>query len=112
MNKPRQTNIKASVQAISNQPRHKIDLIEDHANRTRALMLRCLILWVVFSVFIHLFVDALNNISFLGFPLGWWVSAQGSLIVFVVLCFWYSARQNHIDHDCGLAEPDQNPSKD
>jgi putative solute:sodium symporter small subunit len=32
------------------------------------------------------------------------MAAQGSLIGFVLLIFWYARRQNQIDEDCHLAE--------
>jgi len=32
------------------------------------------------------------------------MAAQGSLIVFVVLIFWFAAKQNRIDEECGVAE--------
>jgi putative solute:sodium symporter small subunit len=40
----------------------------------------------------------------LGFPLGFYMAAQGSLIVFVVLIFWFAHRQNRIDAEFGVAE--------
>ena len=67
-------------------------------------MFTVLIIWFIFGFVVHLFVNALNEIVILGFPLGWYMAAQGSLIVFVILCFWFAARQNRIDEDCGLAE--------
>ena len=68
-----------------------------HWAKTRTLMWICLAIWAIFSFVIHMFVGALNEISFLGFPLGFYMAAQGSLIVFVVLIFRYVARQNAID---------------
>jgi putative solute:sodium symporter small subunit len=32
------------------------------------------------------------------------MAAQGSLIVFVVLIFWFANRQNKIDEECDLHE--------
>ena len=75
-----------------------------HWAKTRTLMWICLAIWAIFSFVIHMFVGALNEISFLGFPLGFYMAAQGSLIVFVVLIFWYVARQNAIDEEFGAAE--------
>ena len=75
-----------------------------HWARTRRLMWTCLILWAIFSFIIHFFVSALNSITFIGFPLGFYMAGQGSLIVFVVLIFWYATRQNAIDEEFGLAE--------
>lgn len=80
------------------------DRAQEHWARTRSLMITTLIIWFIFSFGIHFFVNSLNEIVILGFPLGFYMAAQGSLIVFVVLIFWFSSRQNKIDEDCGLAE--------
>jgi putative solute:sodium symporter small subunit len=32
------------------------------------------------------------------------MAAQGSLIVFVVLIFWFASKQNRIDEEAGLHE--------
>lgn len=77
---------------------------ERHWGRTKNLMWVTLIIWFIFSFAIHFFVNALNEIVVLGFPLGWYFAAQGSLIVFVVLIFWFANRQNRIDEDFGVAE--------
>jgi len=73
-------------------------------SKTKGLMITCLVIWAIFGFVIHFFVGALNEITFLGFPLGYYMAAQGSLIVFVVLVFWFSARQDSIDHEFGVAE--------
>ena len=46
----------------------------------------------------------LNSIVILGFPLGFYMAAQGSLISYVVLCFWNASAQNKIDEEFGVAE--------
>jgi putative solute:sodium symporter small subunit len=61
-------------------------------------------LWVFFSFIIHFFVNSLNQIKFLGFPLGFYMAAQGSLIVFVVMLFVFAKRQDTIDRQEGVAE--------
>ena len=71
--------------------------------RTRSLMWTTLAIWFFFSFVIHFFVTPLNQI-FLGFPLGFYMAAQGSLIAFVVLLFWFAYRQNKIDEECGVEE--------
>ena len=75
-------------------------------SKTKGLMITCLIVWAIFGYVIHFFVSALNNIVILGFPLGFYIAAQGSLIVFVALVFWYSSRQDAIDRKFGVAEED------
>lgn len=77
---------------------------DEHWRRTKSLMWTTLAVWAFFSFVIHFFVDALNQIKIAGFPMGWYFAAQGSLIVFVILCFWFAAKQNKIDEECGVAE--------
>ena len=72
--------------------------------RTKGLMFFILALWFIFSFAIHLFVEILNKVQFLGFPLGFYLAAQGSLIVFVIIIFYYVRKQNKIDHECGVNE--------
>jgi putative solute:sodium symporter small subunit len=72
--------------------------------RTSTLMWTILALWFVFSFVIPLFAVQLNQIVVLGFPLGFYMAAQGSLIAFVVLCFWNASAQNKIDEEFGVAE--------
>lgn len=77
-----------------------------HWRRTRSLMWVTLAIWFVFSFLVHWFADALNGATFLGFPLGFYMAAQGSLVVFVVLIFWFARAQDKIDRECGMAEDD------
>jgi putative solute:sodium symporter small subunit len=62
-----------------------------------------LFLWFVFSFAVHLFVDDLNTIQFLGFPLGFYMAAQGSLIAFVLMLFWFASAQDRIDRKYDVA---------
>lgn len=79
---------------------------ERHWSRTSALMWIMMILWAFFSFFIHMFVDQLNAIKILGFPLGFYMAAQGSLIAFVIMLFVFARRQETIDRQEGVAEAD------
>lgn len=78
--------------------------LEEYWGKTRKLMVTTLVVWFVFSFVVHFFVNVLNSITFIGFPFGFYMAAQGSLIVFVVLIFWYAHRQNRIDEKYGVAE--------
>jgi putative solute:sodium symporter small subunit len=77
---------------------------ERHWEKTRNLMFVVLALWAFFSFVIHMFVEQLNSIVILGFPLGFYMASQGSLIAFVVMLFWFAWRQNRIDEEFSLAE--------
>lgn len=77
---------------------------EAYWRKTRTLMFTILFLWFVFSFGIHFFATPLNSIVIAGFPLGFYFAAQGSLVAFVILCFWNSSAQNRIDEEFGVAE--------
>jgi putative solute:sodium symporter small subunit len=63
-----------------------------------------LMIWAAVSFGATFFVEGLNAIVFFGFPLGYYMGAQGSLIVFVLLIFNYSTTMNKIDHKYNLHE--------
>lgn len=72
--------------------------------RTSALMWVMLGIWFVASFGVHVFAPLLNGVKILGFPLGFYMAAQGSLIIFVVSLFWFARRQDQIDQEFGVAE--------
>lgn len=80
------------------------NLQEQHWSRTRSLMIVHLVIWFIFSYLVHWFAPQLNKVSFMDFPLGFYMAAQGSLIVFVVQLFVFAKQQERIDRECGMAE--------
>lgn len=76
----------------------------EHWQRTRKLMFITLTIWFIFSFVVHWFAAPLNAFTFLDFPLGFYMAAQGSEIVFVITLFWFVKAQHAIDRDCGFAE--------
>jgi putative solute:sodium symporter small subunit len=69
------------------------------------LMAGCLAVWFVCSFgFGILLVEQLNTIRFAGFQLGFWFAQQGSILIFVVLIFFYAWRMNRIDQKFDVHE--------
>ena len=79
---------------------------DEHWNKTTKLMFMHLGVWVFFGYIVHMFVYPLNKIIIpvLGFPLGFYMAGQGSLIIFVVMLFMFAKQQDKIDRDHGYAE--------
>ena len=79
---------------------------KEHWRKTTNLMFMHLGVWFFFGYIVHMFVKQLNafTIPVLGFPLGFYMAAQGSLIVFVVMLFMFARQQNRIDREHGYAE--------
>ncbi len=79
---------------------------EGHWRATTRLMWITLGFWLFFGYIIQMFVNVLNEIVILGFPLGFYMAAQGSLIAFVVILFVFAKAQDNIDREYGVAEDD------
>jgi putative solute:sodium symporter small subunit len=56
-----------------------------------------LVIWFIVTFVEGWYARELNNYSFLGFPLGFYMSAQGSLIIYVVLIGIYAWYMNKLD---------------
>jgi putative solute:sodium symporter small subunit len=85
---------------------HAVSNPNDEAwwNKTKTLMITALSIWVLFAFVIHLFANSLNEIVIMGFPLGFYMAAQGSLIIFAILVFWFTKKQDSIDRHFGVSE--------
>ncbi len=75
-----------------------------HWEKTRMLTIIVLIVWFVFAFAVHWFAKPLNELSFLGFPLGYYFAVQGSLAIFVVIIFLQNVLQDRIDDESGLSD--------
>jgi putative solute:sodium symporter small subunit len=65
-------------------------------NLTYVLIL--LSIWFVVSyLFGIIMADSLDNMHFLGFPLGFWFANQGSEVIFVILIAVYVKLMNKLD---------------
>lgn len=77
---------------------------DQHWTKTKRLMILMMSLWFFFGYIVHIFAVPLNGIKIFGFPFGFYMAAQGSLIAFVVMLFWFAKAQDKIDQESGFAE--------
>jgi putative solute:sodium symporter small subunit len=75
-----------------------------HWAKTRNLTIIILIFWAIFSFVLPWYAHALNSVSFIGFPLGFYFTAQGSLIAFVLMIVIQNWFQDKIDDEYGMGE--------
>jgi len=69
------------------------------------LIIGLLLIWCGVTFLPIFFVAQLNQIEILtGFPLGYYMGAQGSLIVFIILIFFYAWRMERLDQAYGIAQ--------
>ena len=66
-----------------------------------------LFIWFVVTFVEAWFARELNQFTFLGFPFGFYMSAQGSLIIYVVLIGVYAWYMNRLDKQYDVDEGDE-----
>jgi len=65
----------------------------------------CLIIWAIVSFGFGIVLrPMLSGISVGGTDLGFWFAQQGSILVFLVLIFFYAYRMNKLDRQHGVDE--------
>jgi putative solute:sodium symporter small subunit len=70
------------------------------------LIATLLAIWFAVAYIPPLIINQLNSIVIAGFPLGYYMASQGSLVVFVVLIFYYAWRMNRLDDQYGMKDRD------
>jgi putative solute:sodium symporter small subunit len=63
-----------------------------------------LAIWFVATFVVIYFAPQLNNIVIMGFPLAFYMGAQGSLIIYVLIIWFYARRMNQLDNEYGVQE--------
>ena len=65
----------------------------------------CLVIWALVSFGFGIILRPLvSGIRFGGTDLGFWFAQQGSILVFLVLLFFYAIRMRAIDRQFGVQE--------
>ncbi|MFN3599464.1 MAG: DUF4212 domain-containing protein [Aquificaceae bacterium] len=78
--------------------------LENYWRENRNLMLLVLFIWALVSYGAALISGILNKIVIFGFPLGYYMGSQGSLIVFLLLIIFYAKNMDQIDKKYGVEE--------
>ena len=63
-----------------------------------------LVIWFVVTYVVGWYARELNELVIFGFPFGFYMGAQGSLIIYVIMIFYYAIRMNKLDKEYGVAE--------
>ena|SRR2546421_11751865 len=71
--------------------------------RNLRLTAALLAVWFVVTFVIGWYARELD-FSFFGWPFSFWVAAQGALIVYVAIVWFYARRMERLDRECGVAE--------
>lgn len=65
-----------------------------------------LAIWFVVTFVVSYFARELSGMTILGFPLGFYMGAQGSLVIYVVIIWFYARYMNSLDDEYGVHEGD------
>lgn len=63
-----------------------------------------LAIWFVATFVVSWYARELNSIVIAGFPFGFYMAAQGALIIYVVVIWFYAYRMNQLDKEYGVHE--------
>lgn len=64
-----------------------------------------LAIWFVVTYVMAYFARDLN-FTFFGWPFSFYMAAQGSLIIYVIIIWYYARTMNRLDQEHGVAEED------
>jgi putative solute:sodium symporter small subunit len=62
-----------------------------------------LVVWFFVTFVIGFFARQLD-FTFFGWPFSFWVGAQGALVIYVLIIWYYASYMNRLDQEHGVAE--------
>jgi putative solute:sodium symporter small subunit len=62
-----------------------------------------LAIWFVVTFVVGYYARELS-FTFFGWPFSWWMGAQGALIIYVIIIWFYARYMNRLDQEYGVAE--------
>ena len=63
-----------------------------------------LFIWFFITFVLGFFARELASITIFGFPLSFYMAAQGSLIIYVLIIYFYARYMNRLDVEYGVEE--------
>jgi len=66
-----------------------------------------LAIWFVVTFVVSYFARELSGLTFFGFPFSFYMGAQGALIVYVLIVWYYARYMNALDKEYGVREGDE-----
>jgi putative solute:sodium symporter small subunit len=72
-------------------------------NKTLTITATLLGIWFVVTFVVSYFARDLS-FNFFGWPFSFWMGAQGSLIIYVAIIWFYASYMNNLDNEHGVAE--------
>ena len=70
--------------------------------RTQRLTYVLLVVWAAITFGLSWYADELNPFKLFAFPLGFYMAAQGSMIIFLALVWFYNRRMKRLERELGI----------
>lgn len=78
----------------------------DYWRRNLRMTAFLLAIWFVVTFVVSYFARDLGEITLLGFPLGFYMGAQGAPVIYVLIIWWYARYMNKLDREYGVSDGD------
>ena len=76
----------------------------DYWKKNRRITVLLLTIWFVVTFVVAFYARELASVTILGFPFGFYMGAQGALIVYVLIVWYYAHHMNALDQEYGARE--------
>jgi putative solute:sodium symporter small subunit len=63
-----------------------------------------LAVWFVVTFVVSYFARELADVTLLGFPLGFYMGAQGAPLIYLLIIWWYARYMNNLDREYGVSD--------
>ncbi|AXS80186.1 DUF4212 domain-containing protein [Dechloromonas sp. HYN0024] len=75
-----------------------------HWQKSRRLTFILLLFWGLVTFGLTWFSRSINEVIILGFPLGFYMAAQGALVIYLLIIWWYNRQMKKLDIEYGVED--------
>lgn len=79
---------------------------QEYWSRTLRLTAVLLAIWFIVTYVVGFYARELS-FNFFGWPFAFYMGAQGSLIIYILIIWYYSRSMNKLDQEFGVAEAEE-----
>ena len=77
---------------------------EDYWKRNLRMTTFLLVVWFVVTFVVSFFARELSGLTIFGFPFGFYMGAQGALVIYVLIVWYYARYMNALDKEYNAHE--------
>jgi putative solute:sodium symporter small subunit len=80
---------------------------QEYWRKNLRITLILLAIWFVVTYVVGFFARGIFSFGFFGWPFAWYMGAQGALIIYVLIIWFYARYMNKLDKDYGVDEAEE-----